>query len=54
MWHILYNNSFYIAASPDGIATCKCHGKKILIEIKCPDNIKYCRRYKSVSVPSRK
>ena len=53
MWHILYNNSFYIAASPDGIATCKCHGK-ILIEIKCPDNIKYCRRYKSVSVPSRK
>ena len=32
----LYNNPSYIA---DGIATCKYHGK-ILIEIRCPYNIK--------------
>lgn len=29
----------YIAASPDGIATCKCHGTA-LIEIKCPYTIR--------------
>ena len=28
----------YIAASSDGIVTCKCHGKG-LIEIKCPYRI---------------
>ena len=36
----------YIAASPDGIVTCKCHGKG-LIEIKCPlafviENLRIC------------
>ena len=35
----LYNNPSFIAASLDGIATCKCHGKT-LIEIKSPYNIK--------------
>ena len=50
----LYNNPSFIAASLDGIATCKCPGK-ILIEIKSPYNIKnYCRRYERVSVPGRK
>ena len=29
----------YVAASPDGIVTCKCHGKSI-IEIKCPYSIR--------------
>ena len=31
--------SWYIAASPDGIANCKCHGKT-LIEIKSSFNIR--------------
>ena len=29
----------YIAASPDGLASCKCQGKS-LIEIKCPFSIR--------------
>ena len=29
----------YITASPDGLTSCKCHGKS-LIEIKCPFSIR--------------
>ena len=32
-------NFSYIAASPDGLANCKCHGKTLL-EIKCPFSIR--------------
>ena len=35
---LLYKNYSHFAASPDGIANCKCHGKT-LIEIKWPFNI---------------
>ena len=35
----LHKNHSYIAASPDGIANCKCHGKTVT-EIKCPFNIR--------------
>ena len=34
----LHKNHSYIAASSDGIANCKCHGKT-LIGIKCPFNV---------------
>ena len=37
----------YIVASPDGIVTCKCHGKD-LIEIKCPYSIRKKKISKSV------
>ena len=35
----LHENNSYIAASPNGIANCKCHGKT-LIQIKYPFNIR--------------
>ena len=35
----LLKNCPYIAASPDGLVTCKCHNSK-LIEIKCPYSIR--------------
>ena len=35
----LHKNYSYIAASPNGITDCKCHGKT-LIQIKCPFNIR--------------
>ena len=38
----------YITASPDGLTSCKCHGKS-LIEIKCPFSIRDKKISKSVS-----
>ena len=36
----------YIAASPDGLLLCKCHGKST-IEIKCPYKIRYIKNIKN-------